>query len=90
MRVEVVHAERHRQVVRPLTLGAGATVADALAASGLGGAVVGLDGGPPETGVWGRRVPPDHPLEDGDRIELLRPLLVDPKDARRRRAARGA
>ena len=38
-----------------------------------------------EVGVWGRRVPLDHPLRDQDRVEVYRPLLVDPKVARRQR-----
>ena len=59
----------------------GATLADALAASGLGA---------PEVvayAIHGERAEPAHVLRDGDRVELLRPLQADPKDARRRRAA---
>ncbi len=37
-------------------------------------------------GVWGRKVAPDHTLENGDRIEFYRPLRCDPKAARRARA----
>ena len=47
-----------------------------------------------QTGIWGRKLPPDHVLRDGDRVELYRPLKVDPKVARRerfiRQGARGA
>ena len=39
-------------------------------------------------GVWGKQVAPEHVLRDGDRVELYRPLLVDPKTARRERFAR--
>jgi len=39
-------------------------------------------------GIHGRRVPLDAPLADGDRVEIYRALLVDPKEARRRRALR--
>jgi sulfur carrier protein len=38
--------------------------------------------------VWGRRVPLDTPLRDGDRVEVYRPLRVDPKVARRERFVR--
>ena len=38
--------------------------------------------------VWGRKVPPEQPLRDGDRLEWLRPLRVDPKLARRERFQR--
>jgi putative ubiquitin-RnfH superfamily antitoxin RatB of RatAB toxin-antitoxin module len=37
------------------------------------------------TGIWGRKVPPDHVLRQGDRVELYRALKVDPKVARRER-----
>ncbi|HEX7339550.1 MAG TPA: RnfH family protein [Rhodanobacteraceae bacterium] len=39
-------------------------------------------------GVFGRRVRPDHLLRDGDRVEIYRPLTLDPMEARRRRASR--
>jgi putative ubiquitin-RnfH superfamily antitoxin RatB of RatAB toxin-antitoxin module len=82
MRVEVVFAlpRTHRSVT--VELPAGARVADAVAASGLG--VDGVDG----YAVFGERVTAATVLEEGDRVELLRPLRVDPKDARRLRAAR--
>lgn len=38
-------------------------------------------------GVWGKARGPDHVLRDGDRVELYRPLVADPKTARRKRAA---
>lgn len=82
VRVEVVRAwpRRHASVV--LELPAGATVADAVAASGLA-----LDG-VVALAVFGERVRSTDGLRDGDRLELLQPLLVDPKEARRRRARR--
>ena len=62
---------------RSLNLPAGATVRDALAASGLGGQAF---------GIFGKRVELDHRLADGDRVEIYRPLAMDPKEARRQRA----
>lgn len=81
IRVEVVLARpRHCESVL-LELSEGASVADAHNASGLGAAdVAGY-------AVFGVRVTAATPLHDGDRLELLRPLVVDPKEARRRRAA---
>ena len=87
--VEVVYAAAPHQVVcRSLRLPAGATVATALQASGL---VVELDArelAPLKAGVWGRVVPGSTVLRDGDRVELTRPLQVDPKEARRLRYRR--
>jgi putative ubiquitin-RnfH superfamily antitoxin RatB of RatAB toxin-antitoxin module len=80
--VEIVRAwpQRHERI--RVQLEAGATVADALRASGWAlDDVVGF-------AVFGQRVLRSDPLHDGDRLELLRPLQIDPKDARRRRARR--
>jgi len=79
LRIEVVHALADRQVVVALRLPEGATAGQAAAASGLAAAGVNL-------GIGGKTVPPGRPLHDGDRVELLRPLAADPKEARRRRA----
>ena len=62
---------------RSLSLPAGATVRDALAASGLEGHAC---------GIFGKRVALDRKLAEGDRVEIYRPLAMDPKEARRRRA----
>lgn len=85
MRVTVVWAPAPRTVQEvTLELSDGASVAQALAASGWAlqqGADAGLS-------VWGRRVTPGTPLRDGDRLEVTRPLRVDPKVARRERFRR--
>lgn len=78
--VEVVRAWPRRHEARALVLPAGATVADAVAASGLS------DAAHVAVAVFGEKAEPGHILADGDRVELLRPLTADPKDARRRRA----
>jgi len=39
----------------------------------------------PESSIWGRKTTPTQTLQDGDRLEALRPLKVDPKEARRQR-----
>jgi sulfur carrier protein len=68
-----------------LDLPAGATLRDALAAAGL---LAPGDGPPPRVGIWGRRRSLDAPLVDGDRVEVWRPLQVEPMEARRARARR--
>ena len=75
-RVQVVLAWPHRCLQRELVLEDGATVADE-----AGGQVAGV-------AVFGVAVAPSTPLREGDRVELLRPLQLDPKEARRRRAQR--
>jgi putative ubiquitin-RnfH superfamily antitoxin RatB of RatAB toxin-antitoxin module len=84
IRVCVVYADPAQQWRRELELEAGATVAQALAASGVTEALPGYR--PAGVGIFGRRVSLDAPLHDGDRIELYRPLRADPKESRRRRA----
>jgi putative ubiquitin-RnfH superfamily antitoxin RatB of RatAB toxin-antitoxin module len=85
--VEVAYAEPARQFLRRITLRAGATIADAIAASGLE-AELGIDASPLACGIWSKPKPRETPLSDGDRVELYRPLRADPKDARRKRAMR--
>ncbi|WCE03657.1 RnfH family protein [Pseudoxanthomonas sp. JBR18] len=83
MRIEVVQARARGYEAVTLTLPEGATVGDAVQASGLGA-------GPAPAGlaVFGVLATAATPLVDGDRVELLQPLQVDPKEARRRRAAK--
>jgi uncharacterized protein len=87
LRVEVVYATPERQWVVAVELETGATLADALARSGLRETCPELAAGPVELGVFHRRQAPQTPLADGDRVEIYRPLQVDPKEARRLRAA---
>ncbi|MDW8479702.1 MAG: RnfH family protein [Xanthomonadales bacterium] len=89
MRVEVVFALPDRQWRRVVELPEGATVREAVERSGLLAAVPGLRLEEGMVGVWYRLRPLDSPLADGDRVELYRPLLADPRTARRRRAGRG-
>jgi putative ubiquitin-RnfH superfamily antitoxin RatB of RatAB toxin-antitoxin module len=87
IRVEVVWVPVPHDVRRiPLTLPAGATARAALQASGLLAEFPGLADA--AMGVWGRSCEGDQPLRDLDRVELYRPLTVDPKEARRLRHRR--
>lgn len=86
--VEVVAAAGPRQVVQvPLLLPAGASVADALRAAQALPAFASLRLAEMTVGVWGRKQAGEHRLQAGDRVECCRPLLVDPKVARRERFA---
>jgi putative ubiquitin-RnfH superfamily antitoxin RatB of RatAB toxin-antitoxin module len=86
LRVTVAYSPGPRQVdLWDLTLPAGATVADALAGSGLFEAHPALRGQPLALAVWGRNATLSQVVRERDRVEVLRPLLVDPKVARRER-----
>ncbi|WP_430389602.1 RnfH family protein [Dyella sp. 20L07] len=87
--VEVVYAGPVTQVVRRVTLPAGSTVMQAIEASGITQAVAGLVIDPARLGIFSRKVATDHLLSEGDRVEIYRPLTLDPKEARRRRAHEG-
>lgn len=82
MKIELVRAWPRRFEALSLELADGATVADALDAAGWG-----ADAEISGYAVFGVKAVADTPLRDGDRLELLRPLQLDPKEARRRRAA---
>lgn len=87
MQIEVVYAPSpSRQILVEVELAPGATIADALRASGLRDELPALESIGSQVGVFGRRRTLDTVLADGDRVEVYRPLLIDPKDARRRRA----
>lgn len=86
LRIEVVCAQPGRAWRLMLALPAGATVAEALAAADLPAKVPGLVVDPECLAIHGRAVSPGETLREGDRVEVLRPLLIDPMQARRRRA----
>lgn len=88
VRVEVAYARPDRQWLLVLDVQEGATAHDALLASGLLAECPELQIGEPVLGVWSRKVAPGVVLEAGDRLEVYRPLVADPKTARRHRAAR--
>jgi putative ubiquitin-RnfH superfamily antitoxin RatB of RatAB toxin-antitoxin module len=80
MRVTLVSAWADRVEERAIELADGATLGNALVAYGF------AEPAQADVGVWGKSVPLDTPLKDGDRIEHYRPLIADPKLARHRRA----
>ena len=67
---------------------AGSTVSDAIAASPLRTEFPAMEQSAMTLGVWGRKAAPGQVLRDGDRVEIYRPLQVDPKVARRERFRR--
>jgi len=87
--VEVVYAQPGKQVVLAVDLPVGACAGDAVRLSGIATHFAGLDLEHAPLGVYGKRVPREHPLAAGDRVEIYRPLTADPKEVRRRLAAQG-
>lgn len=85
--IEVVYAAPGVERSYSLQLVPGATVDDAIQASGVLRDCAEIDLARNAVGVWGRVRSRATPLNDGDRVEIYRPLIADPKDARRRRAA---
>jgi len=87
--VTVVYAAAPHQIETVLLqLPGGATAAEALRASGVAEQMEAKVLDELALGLWGRGCAPATVLRDGDRLELLRPLLVDPKEARRLRYRR--
>ena len=84
--VEVVCATAERQLLRQVNLPAGSQVITAIEQSGILQEMPDVAFDPSRIGIFSRRVAPDEMLHDGDRVEIYRPLTLDPKDARRRRA----
>lgn len=88
VRVELVYAFAGAQEVLELELPEGVTIKGALSLSGVLDRHPDIDESTVALGIYGRSVTADTILRDGDRVEIYRPLLADPKLARRRRAAR--
>lgn len=86
IRVEVVYALPERQYLRTVSLEAGGTVEQAIRASGLLELRSDIDLMKNKVGIYSRPVKLGDKLNDGDRIEIYRPLIADPKELRRQRA----
>ena len=88
--VEVAYATPQRQLVLKVEVPAGCTLLEAIERSGILGEFPGMKVDPSAVGIFGRRMPADRVLREGDRVEIYRPLIADPKEARRRRAEKKA
>jgi putative ubiquitin-RnfH superfamily antitoxin RatB of RatAB toxin-antitoxin module len=88
--VEVTYAHPHRYELVKLVLPEGATVEEAVRASGLLGKYPDIDlDGANKVGVYAKLSKLDAPLRDRDRVEIYRPLIADPKAVRKKRAEEG-
>ena len=89
IRIEVCYAKPEVQAMVALTVASGTTALQALERSGLPQRFPEIDMAKAVLGIRGKRVEFDHVLVEADRLEILRPLTADPKETRRRRAAKG-
>ncbi|WP_435034747.1 RnfH family protein [Pseudomonas neuropathica] len=90
--IEVVYATGDRQVLRSVSVPPGMTVRAAMLASGIGSEFPELNLTECPLGIFGKVVvdPESRVIQAGERIEIYRPLLADPKEVRRLRAAKAA
>jgi len=88
MEVEVAYATPEKQVLIRVEVPAGCTVAEAIERSGIRTKFPNIDVNPAALGIFSRKVSPDHVLRAGDRVEIYRPLIADPKEMRKQRALR--
>jgi putative ubiquitin-RnfH superfamily antitoxin RatB of RatAB toxin-antitoxin module len=87
--VEVVYPLPQKQEIFAVTLPLGATVLQAIEASGVLQKYPEIDLAKNKLGVFAKLAKPDALLRDRDRVEIYRPLIADPKEVRKQRAAEG-
>jgi len=87
--VEVAYARPDEQVILALQVPDGSTIEDAIRRSGVLERFLEIDLATNKVGVFGKVAKLDQPLVAGDRVEIYRPLIADPKEARKQRAAEG-
>ncbi len=86
--VEVAYALPHKQAILEIEVPAGTTVLEAAQQSGIAGKFEGVNLENARFGIFGQIVAPKQVLKDGDRVEVYRPLIADPKEVRKARALR--
>jgi len=87
--VEVAYALPRRQLILELGVDEGTTAEQAIRASGILGQFPEIDLKNSKIGIFGKPCKMTDKLHDGDRVEIYRPLIADPKEIRKQRAARG-
>lgn len=86
--VEVAYALPQKQAIVPLQVPAGTTAIEAIHRSGLERQFEDIDADNAKLGIFGKVISPQQALRDGDRVEIYRPLIADPKEVRKARAAK--
>lgn len=88
MIVEVAYALPDKQAIIEVEVPVGTTVLEAAHQSGIAEKFEDIDLENAKLGIFGNLVAPTHVLHGGDRVEIYRPLIADPKEVRKARAAR--
>lgn len=88
IQVEVAYALPDEQLILQVEAKAGLTVQEAIECSGILGRFPEIDLNSNKVGIFGKATRLDAPLLPGDRVEIYRPLIADPKEARKKRAAK--
>ncbi|MCB1854029.1 MAG: RnfH family protein [Halieaceae bacterium] len=86
--VEVAYALPEKQAILSLQVPAGTSALEAARQSGISAQFDGIDLENAKLGIFGKVIAPTQVLQDGDRVEIYRPLIADPKEVRKARAAR--
>lgn len=89
MEIEVAYATEQEQLILPLRVPSDCTVEQALERSGIDKHFPEIDLAGAKVGIFGKLTKKDAALNPGDRIEIYRQLIADPKEARKKRAAEG-
>ena len=89
LKVEVCYALPEKQVMIPVSLPEGVTLLQAVEASGILEKYPEIDPAKNKFGIYAKLSRPDTLLRDRDRVEIYRPLIADPKEVRKQRAAEG-
>ncbi len=89
LHIEIAYATPDQQVILELQVVADTTPRDVVLQSDIESYFPEIDKQTCDIGIFGKAIRPDHKLGNGDRIEIYRPLLADPKEVRKRRAAEG-
>jgi putative ubiquitin-RnfH superfamily antitoxin RatB of RatAB toxin-antitoxin module len=87
--IEVAYALPQKQLIIPIKVKQGITAAEAIQLSGITKKFPEIDLEVNQIGIFGKLTQLDHVMRERDRIEIYRPLIADPKEIRRQRAAEG-
>jgi putative ubiquitin-RnfH superfamily antitoxin RatB of RatAB toxin-antitoxin module len=87
--IEIAYATPEVQKIIECEVEPGVSPRDVVRRSDIGGYFSEIDSESCDLGVFGKLIAEDYDLIDGDRIEIYRPLIADPKEVRRQRAAKG-